>query len=193
MKASRDMIKIPELVEIYPGIPEESLKLFFGKLKDKKLKRGDLLISEGQICEHITYIQSGIVRSSYHRDNKDITISFSVEGEFITAMSSFISQKPTYENIEALSETRVLQISYPELMKLLDQDKHLEHLYRLILEQYYVALEELLIFSKFKTAKERYLDLLHNHPLVIKYAAVGHIASYLDMSIETLSRIRSNM
>jgi len=187
------MIKIPELAKIYPGIPESSLSRFFDKLQDRKLKKGEHLIREGQICQYISYIQSGIVRSSYHRDNKEITISFSVEGEFVTAMSSFISQKPTYENIEALSETHVLQISYSELMKLLDQDKHLEHLYRLILEQYYVALEELLVFSKFKTAKERYLDLLYNHPLIIQYAAVGQIASYLDMSIETLSRIRSNM
>ena len=187
------MIKIPKLVEIYPDIPEASLQHFFEKLQDKKLKKGELLIREGEICQHITYIQSGIVRSSYHRDNKDITISFSVEGEFITAMSSFISQKPTYENIEALSETLVLQISYPDLMELMDQDKHLEHLYRLILEQYYIALEELLIFSKFKTAKERYMDLLQYRPTVIKNAAVGHIASFLDMSIETLSRIRSKM
>lgn len=187
------MIKIPVILDIYPDIPENSLHLFFEKLQKKTLQKGDFLIRAGKICQHITYIQSGIVRSSYIRENKDITISFSVAGEFITAMSSFISQKSSYENIEALSETNVLQISYPELMVLMEQDKNLEHLYRLILEQYYVSLEELLIFSKFKTAKERYLELLQNRPLIIKYAAVGHIASYLDMSIETLSRIRSSI
>jgi CRP-like cAMP-binding protein len=193
MKANSGMIEIPGFVKIYPDIPKASLQQFFERLQHKKLKKGELLICEGQICQHISYIQSGIFRSSYHRDNKDITISFSTEGEFITAMSSFIAQKPTYENIEALCETHVWQVSYFDLMNLLDQDKHLEHLYRLILEQYYIALEELLIFSKFKTAKERYMDLLQNRPLVIKNAAVGHIASYLDMSLETLSRIRSSM
>lgn len=187
------MNKIPVIHELYPDIPETSLRLFLDKLQEKTLQKGNLLIGEGQICQHITYIQSGIVRSAYKRDDKDITISFSGEGEFITAMSSFISQTPTYENIEALSEAHVLQISYSELMALLDQDKNMEHLYRLILEQYYISLEELLIFSKFKSAKERYLDLLQNRPMIIQYAAVGHIASYLDMSIETLSRIRSSM
>lgn len=187
------MIRIPVILDIYPEIPEKSLYLFFEKLQKKALQKGDFLIREGEICQHITYIQSGIVRSSYLRDNKDITISFSVAGEFITAMSSFISQKPSYENIEALSETQVLQIRYHDLIELMKQDKNLEHLYRLILEQYYVALEELFIFSKFKTAKERYLDLLENRPLIIQYAAVGHIASYLDMSIETLSRIRASI
>jgi CRP-like cAMP-binding protein len=187
------MNKIPVIHELYPDIPETSLHLFFDKLQEKTLQKGELLICEGQICQHITYIKSGLVRSSYKREEKDITISFSGDGEFITAMSSFISQTPTYENIEALSETRILQISYSALMALLDQDKNMEHLYRLILERYYISLEELLIFSKFKSAKERYLELLTKKPLIIQYAAVGHIASYLDMSIETLSRIRSSM
>jgi CRP-like cAMP-binding protein len=192
-KQIREMIKIPSILAIYPDIPEASIMLFFDKLKEKTLQKGELLIREGQISNHITYIKSGIVRSSYKRDDKEITISFSGEGEFITAMSSFISQKPTYENIEALCETKVLQISYAELMALLDKDKNIEHLYRLILEQYYISLEELLIFSKFKSAKERYLELLENRPQIIQYAAVGHIASFLDMSLETLSRIRSSI
>lgn len=187
------MIKIPVILDLYPDIPENSLLFFFDNLQKRTLQKGELLISEGEVCQNINYIQSGIVRSSYNRDYKDITISFSIEGEFITAMSSFISQRPSYEKIEALSETQILQITYAELMALLDQDKNLEHLYRLILEQYYISFEELLIFSKFKTAKVRYLELLENRPQIIQYAAVGHIASYLDMSIETLSRIRSSI
>lgn len=187
---------MPDIIEVlsqFASVSDSSLNAFLSKLQQKGLNKGEMLISEGEVCKHLSFIQSGVVRSFYHKDNKNITISFSMEGEFITAMSSFISRKPTYENIESLTESIVHQISNEDLMELLDSNKDLEHLYRLILEQYYISLEELLIFSKFKTAKERYLELLTNKPLIIKYAAVGHIASYLDMSIETLSRVRANI
>lgn len=187
------MPEIKDVFEQFAPISTDSLNAFLSKLHPRKLNKGDLLISEGEVCKHLSFIESGALRSYYNRDNKDITISFNTEGEFITAMSSFISQKPTYENIETLTESMVHQISYSDLMPLLESDKELEHLYRLILEQYYISIEELLIFSKFKSAKERYMELLNGNPSIIKYAAVGHIASFLDMSIETLSRIRSSL
>jgi hypothetical protein len=63
----------------------------------------------------------------------------------------------------------------------------------MILERYYIVLEEHQIFSKFKSAKERYLELMENRPKVIQKASVGQIASYLDMTIETLSRTRAKI
>nr|HAD53297.1 Crp/Fnr family transcriptional regulator [Algoriphagus sp.] len=69
----------------------------------------------------------------------------------------------------------------------------MERAYRIILEKYYIALEEQLIFSKFKSAKDRYLELMDKKPKIIQKASVGQIASFLDMTIETLSRIRARI
>lgn len=177
----------------FSNIPQESLELFVGKLSKRSLTKGKCLITEGKVCTELTFIQKGFIRSYYFKEKKDITISFSIQGEFIASMASFISQKTSYETIEALEPCELYQINHQDLMNLFEKDSHLEHLYRLILEQYYVALEEHLIFSKFKTAKERYLELMENKPYIIQKASVGQVASYLDMSLETLSRIRASI
>jgi CRP-like cAMP-binding protein len=177
----------------FSSIPEESLELFAGKLRERGLAKGERLIHEGEVCTQLSFIQKGFIRSFYFKDKKDITISFSIQGEFIASMASFISQKPSYETIEALEPCELYQISHQDLMELFEKDSQLEHLYRLILEQYYVSLEEHLIFSKFKTAKERYLELIETKPFIVQKASVGQVASYLDMSLETLSRIRGNL
>ena len=85
------------------------------------------------------------------------------------------------------------KISHEDLWNLFEIYPNLERTYRLILEQYYITLEEQLIFSKFKSAKERYLEFMETRPKIIHKASVGQIASYLDMSIETLSRIRGKI
>lgn len=187
------MEAILNILQKFSNIPQESLERFVGKLTLRSLTKGECLISEGEVCTRLSFIQKGFIRSYYFKDKKDITISFSMHGEFIASMASFISQKPSYETIEALEPCELFQISHQDLMDLFEKDSHLEHLYRLILEQYYVALEEHLIFSKFKTAKERYLELIENKPYIIQKASVGQVASYLDMSLETLSRIRSTI
>jgi hypothetical protein len=92
-----------------------------------------------------------------------------------------------------MERTSVARINYEALMKLFAKHHDIERTYRLILEQYYITLEEQLIFAKFKSARERYLDLMEYRPKIIHKASVGQIASYLDMSIETLSRIRGKI
>jgi CRP-like cAMP-binding protein len=151
------------------------------------------LEQEGKVCNHLYFIIEGSARSYYTKENKDITVSFSLEKEFLTAMHSFISRKPSYENIEAMEKSKVARITHGALVKLFEKHHDLERTYRLILEQYYVTLEEQQIFSKFKSARDRYLDLMEYRPKIIHKASVGQIASYLDMSIETLSRIRAKI
>ena len=108
-------------------------------------------------------------------------------------MHSFITRKPSYEYIETLERSKIFQISHQNLNQCFQDYPELERTYRLILEKYYIVLEEHQIFSKFKSAKERYMELMENRPKVIQKASVGQIASYLDMTIETLSRTRAKI
>lgn len=181
------------MFDLFPDLSEEAKIAFSNEIEVFSFERGDLLEEEGRVCNHLYFIMEGSARSYYTRDNKEITVSFSLEKEFLTAMHSFISRKPSYENIEAMEKTRVGRINYVSLMKLFEKYQDLERSYRLILEQYYITLEEQLIFAKFKSARDRYLDLMEYRPKIIHKASVGQIASYLDMSIETLSRIRARI
>ncbi|MDX5338428.1 MAG: Crp/Fnr family transcriptional regulator [Cyclobacteriaceae bacterium] len=187
------MERIFNLFSRFPEIEEDAKTAFASKLQLIELDRGDLVERAGEVCDHLYLVAEGSLRSFYFKDNKDITVSFALEGEFTTSMYSFISRQPGYENIEAMESSAVGKISYAELKELFETHPTLERAYRIILEQYYIALEELLIFTKFKSAKERYLSLMESRPKIIHKASVGQIASYLDMSIETLSRIRGKI
>jgi CRP-like cAMP-binding protein len=187
------MSKLTETLNKFLDLEQKSLQAFLNKGNTREVSKSEKLISKGEICTNLFFILKGAVRSYYFKDDKDITISFSMEGEFITSMSSFISQSPSYENIEALEDCKLWHISHQDLMGLFDTHRDLERVYRLILEAYYIRVEEQLIFSKFKNARERYEELLQQNPEIIQKASVGQIASFLDMSIETLSRIRANL
>ncbi|HSF53029.1 MAG TPA: Crp/Fnr family transcriptional regulator [Algoriphagus sp.] len=187
------MEKIFGMFDQFPDLGDEAKSAFSDQLELLSAEKGELLEKEGKVCNHLYFIKEGSARSFYIRENRDITVSFSLEGEFVTAMHSFISRKPSYENIEVMEKTTVAKISYSALLKLFEKNRDLERIYRLILEQYYITLEEQLIFAKFKSARDRYLDLMEYRPKIIHKASVGQIASYLDMSIETLSRIRGKI
>ncbi|WP_291783562.1 Crp/Fnr family transcriptional regulator [Cecembia sp.] len=187
------MSNLVETLSKFDFLSKKNISQFLGLTQQKKLKKGSFLIKAGETCTCLAFLESGTMRSYYLKDEKDITVSFSLDGDFITSMSSFIQQKPSYEYITALEDCALKSINYQNLMNLLRQEKELSEAYRQILESYYVQLEEQLIFSKFKSAKERYVELIEKQPQIIQKAAIGQIASYLDMSIETLSRIRSGI
>ncbi|MBN3522104.1 Crp/Fnr family transcriptional regulator [Algoriphagus lutimaris] len=187
------MEKILGIFDKFPFLSDSAKTGFLSNLEEVEFNKGDLLAKEGEVSQYLYYFSEGAARSYYSRNNRDITVSFTLAGEFVTAMHSFITRKPSYENIETLEKSKAYRISHDTLENMFVNYPETERAYRLILEEYYIVLEERQIFSKFKTAKERYLELMEYRPKVIQKASVGHIASYLDMSIETLSRIRSKI
>lgn len=187
------MENILGMFDQFPWLEDVDKTAFANEIELFTFEKGELLVNEGTVCSQLYFIRKGSARSFYVKDNKDVTVSFTLEGEFVTAMHSFISRQPSYENIEVMEKSIVARISYQSLLNLFESHPRLERTYRLILEQYYIMLEEQLIFVKFRSAMERYLDLMKHRPKIIHKASVGQIASYLDMSIETLSRIRSRI
>ncbi len=187
------MEKIIRMFDHFPGLGDADKTAFTDKLELLTIEKGGVVVQQGAVCNYLYFIKEGSARSFYTKDNKEVTISFTLEGEFVTAMYSFISRQPSYENIEVMEKSQIARISHKALLGLFESHHGLERVYRLILEQYYIKLEEQLIFVKFKSAMERYVDLMENRPKIIQKASVGQIASYLDMSIETLSRIRGKI
>ncbi|HSI74806.1 MAG TPA: Crp/Fnr family transcriptional regulator [Lunatimonas sp.] len=187
----KDLNMLVKIFEQFDGLDDKSIDQFLDIAVLRNFKKGELLVIAGGVCEKLFFIEQGTVRSFYYKEVKDVTISFSLAGEFVTSMSGFITQKPTYENVEALEDCLVLEFGKEKLNELFVREPTWVNIYRQILEEYYVKLEERLIFSKFKTAKERYFDLISEKPQLIKIASIGQIASFLGINIETLSRIRA--
>lgn len=149
------------------------------------------LLNLNQRCDSIYFIVSGLLRGFYYKDDKEITNWFAQENEFATCFYSFIAQKPAVECIQSIDTCELIEIKYSQLQKLYLAFPETERIGRLLIENYYIKLEERFLNIQFKAAKERYEWFESNKPDVLKRASLGQIATYLGITQETLSRIRS--
>ena len=155
------------------------------------LNKNEFLLNAGKICRHLYFVHQGALRGYYILDGKEITHWFGFEKDFVTSFHSFITQEPAVENIQLLEGSVLWVISKETLAGLFNRYHEIERLVRIAYEKYYIRLEERYVNAHFKTATERYENLLLQTPHILERAPLGHIASYLGVSQETLSRIRS--
>ena len=157
------------------------------------LSKNEYLLREGQVCRHLYFLESGALRGYYNLEGKEVTHWFGFENDFITSFHSFITQQPAVENIQLLEGSVLWKISKEKLTELLNHYQEIERLVRIVYEKYYIRLEERFVNAQFKSARERYEQLLQQTPHIIERVPLGSIASYLGISQETLSRIRGKL
>jgi CRP-like cAMP-binding protein len=155
------------------------------------LSKNEYLLAEGKTCRHLYFLQQGALRGFYNLDGREVTHWFGFENDFVTSFHSFITQEASIENIQLLEGSILWAISKETLAGLFNQYHEIERLVRIVQEKYYIRLEERFVNAQFKTAAERYENLLRQTPHILERVPLGHIASYLGISQETLSRIRS--
>ena len=157
----------------------------------KVLPKNELLLQEGRVCRHLYFLEKGALRGFYNLDGKEITHWFGFENDFVTSFHSFITRQPSVENIQLLESCELWSIAKDTLTALFNQHHEIERLVRIAYEKYYIRLEERFVNAQFKTAAERYENLLQDTPHILERVPLGCIASYLGITQETLSRIRS--
>ncbi len=184
------MQKIITGLEEYAPISEEAYEAIAQISICQIYKKGDLVLKEGRICQRVGFIEQGLTRSFYYQDGKDITTYFASENNPCLSVYSFISQQPSQESIEVLEDSRIWSITYNELQELYKTYPSLNLLGRLLTEDYYMKLEEHTRALKHKNSKDRYWEYAEQHLDIIQRAPLTHIASFLGMSKENLSRIR---
>jgi CRP/FNR family transcriptional regulator, anaerobic regulatory protein len=168
---------------------EDELKNLF---EPKEFSKGDLLFKQGEICQHLFYIEKGLVRVYYYSDSgKEITAWFSAESTLVTAIDSFYYHRPTRDYCEVLEDSVILPINFSELDLILNSEKG-ARLAFYILYEITRKMTEYISSIKFQSAEERYRALIKENPGIQQRTSLGHIASYLGITQETLSRIRAN-
>jgi len=176
-----------QLMPLSPDLRDDlSEKVFV-----RKVKKGEILISEGKICNQLFFIKKGFLRGFHYQNGKEITAWFGFENDFATAIYSFVSQKVGFENIEVIEDSILYAISHEDLNTIYVKHPEFNYVGRLLTEKYYADLMERTLCMQFQSAKESYDQLVSTHPHILKRASLGHIASYLGISQETLSRIRA--
>lgn len=180
-------------IKTYSPLSNEAQRALEDHFEQLVLPKAEVLLSEGKICRHLYFIQHGGVRGFYNLDGKEVTHWFGFENDFVTSFHSYITGGPAVENIQAIEGSVCWSISKHTLEALFDRYAEIERMVRVIQERYYIRLEERFVNAHFKTAAERYENLLQRSPHIIERVSLGHVASYLGISQETLSRIRSRL
>lgn len=178
--------------KVYP-LPEEALSKMTGLMEHIQLPKGHLLIRADKIERQLYFIEKGIVRAYANPAETDITFWFGKEQDIIISMKSYIDGQPGYEHIELLEDCDLYALHTDALQQLFSSDIHISNWGRKFAEQELIKTEERLISRQFKTATERYQELLRHHPDLLQRVQLGYIASYLGITQVSLSRIRAEI
>lgn len=166
---------------------EEIVRRLFHK---KIFKKGEHLLQAGNVCRHVTFIETGLVRYYFNSDGEERTNYFNKEGEFVCVYTSFLPQIPSDINIQALEDTTIFVISFNDIQELYRAVEHGERFGRLAIEQVYLnAINQ--IGSLYTDPPEvRYTNFLSNFRDIAQRIPQYYIASYVGIKPQSLSRIR---
>ena len=189
MDKKRDIAR--EITRRYCTLTPRGIETLAGILVPFKVTKGDKLMQEGEICSYMYYVERGMVRQFYFKGGRDLTEHFSYEGKIVICIESFLKQTPSLLGVEALETSWLYGIPHDRFLELVETNKEMERLYRKILEHALISSQEHADSQRFENATERYLRLLKTKPEIILRAPMVHVASFLQMTPETLSRVRA--
>jgi CRP-like cAMP-binding protein len=176
----------------YLPLDEEERKLLETRVTQRKIKRRQMILQEGLVCRYYSFVTEGCLRM-YGVDNKGVehNIQFAAENDWITDIGSFHSDKPSKLFIEAIEPSVILQIEKPDLYFLYISISKLDRIFKVIIENKFTELQNRVLQNISSTAQERYQAFLEQYPQLALRLPNIQIASYLGITPEFLSKIRS--
>lgn len=159
----------------------------------KTFPKGGYLFRQDEVCKRIYWIKKGICRKYYLHDGKEITTEILFENNFVSSAKSFVLQKPSNEFARAITEVETWSLTKSNFALLKEQHPEIQSLDLKFVELYVIWLEERLFQFHTQDATTRYSNLLRDHPHYIQQIPLNYIASFLGISLETLSRIRAKV
>ncbi len=180
-----------ELARKYSTMTHDELDILESVLVPMKFAKGEMILKEGDICRNIYYVEKGMVRQFYFKNGKEVTEYMAVEGNIFMCIESLFREEPTHLQIEALENTMVYCLPKRRLEEVALHNVNIQILYRKILEESLILSQVHADLVRFESAQDRYKKMCKLSPQVILRSPLVYIASYLQMTPETLSRVRS--
>lgn len=186
-------LEIARLITIsYDAIQSrESLRALASVMTCRKYKKSERVHDEGETCTCLRYIEKGMLRQFYFKNGKELTEHLAYEGAMVICLESYFNQTPSKLMIEALEQTTLWEIDKKSVEELSLTHADIGVWYRKVFERSLIESQVKADTLRFESASERYAKLMQLHPEIIKRVPLIHIASYLQMTPETLSRVRA--
>jgi len=184
---------LKESFQEHVSLTDEEWEMCKNNFRPKRMLKRQFLLQEGDVCRELAFVEKGALYS-YTVDSKGNhhVIRFAFEGWWIADLQSFFTYNPTTFNIEVLEDSELLVLDRKNHQTLLDEISAYERYHRIIVQNAYVALQQRAENALGLTAEEKYRRLIEQNPEFMNRVPLNLVASYLGMSPETLSRVRSN-
>lgn len=166
---------------------------FVTLLTPRKLTRHQPFLRAGEVCREIAFINQGCLRYYYLKDGDEFNGQFFFEGAWVGEYQSFLTGQPSVQYFDALENTELLVMQHGDLQKLYDELPKFERFGRKIAENVVIGSQRRTASLLFDSPEERYLKLMAERPKVVERIPLHHIASYLGIKPESLSRIRKRL
>jgi CRP-like cAMP-binding protein len=178
----------------YLPLDDDERKLLEERTIERKIKRRQMILQEGYICKHYTFVVEGCFRM-YSVDDKgtEHNIRFAAENDWISDIGSFHSGKPSKLFIEAIEPSIILQIEKQDLLYLYVNVPKFDRNFRVIVEEKFIEMQNRLLETISSTALERYLSFLEQYPKLALRLPNTQIAPYIGITPEFLSKIRKDL
>ncbi len=179
------------LARRYGTLSTEQMNQLAELLVPMRLRRRQLLLDAGSVCENIYYVERGLLRQFYNKNGRELTEHIGSEGSIIMCIESLFRHVPSHLTIEALEPSTVYAIPFTSFMQLCESNFAFCKILLSILEESLIVSQHKADTLRYETAQERYRRTLHDLPDLVRRAPLHILASYLQMTPETLSRVRS--
>ena len=186
---SRDVAR--ELARRYSTMTHEELDLLESILVPMKFSKNELILREGETCTNIYWVVKGLVRQFYYKNGKEVTEYMATENSIVMCIESLFLEQPTHLQIKAIEPSVLIAIPKVDLETVAMKSVNIQILYRKILEESLILSQIHADMLRFESAQDRYHKLIKRQPQLVLRAPLVYIASYLQMTPETLSRVRT--
>ncbi|WP_034762924.1 Crp/Fnr family transcriptional regulator [Chryseobacterium gregarium] len=183
-----------EYFKKYLPLNSEEINLLSERIKSRKIKRKQMILQEGFVCKHYTFIEKGCFKM-YGIDEKgtEHNLRFAAENDWVADLGSFYSEKPSKLFIEAIEPSIIMQIEKRDLIYLFMNSPKFDRNFRVIVEEKFIELQNRLLQNFSSNAEQRYLEFLEQYTELASRLPNAQIASYLGITPEFLSKIRKNI
>lgn len=184
------MLNIRRYLDEYVKLTDEEWELFSSKLQKVNFPKKTILLSKGEVENHLSFVTKGIVRYYIEKKDQQFTFGFAFDQEFACAYDSFLTRTPSRYYVESMKDVEIWRITFDDLQTAYEMTENGNAIGRALAEKLYLYKVGREFSSNHETAEERYRRLIQVKPHYLQHIPLQYIASYIGITPQTLSKIR---